>query len=373
MGVPVRGAPNGLLESGARQHDIGVETEPGGTVSTRSHIVIVALYASACLLCTTQSAHGQDTLSVAARLVMRQPAGIMLRLNAASEQVTGLLERVDAGSVYLTDPPRVVALSSITDAWLQRRSTGRGGKTGAIIGAGAGAVMFGLGAAVVSGLCEYDCGDWGAGEILVASVIGAAAGGASGYVLGALLGSSVMRWEPLTESSAPATIVSRDPRRRPGLSAFTVTPSVARAAVGNEGVGVGVGVSYLSQLSDHIALGLEAASYTVERPPEEYFCGDPDILCTTDPSSRNWTIGGLARVGTGAHRSVEPYALLGLGVTNFRITLGGYSAGAGLRLRPGSGRLGISGEGRWHSNFTNSGEDTQLGFYTFGLGLSVLR
>ena len=343
-------------------------------MSIRSHIVIAAFFASACLLCTTHAASGQDTLSVAARLVMRQPAGVMLRLNAANEQVTGVLERVDAGRVHLTDPPRVLALSSITDAWLQRRSTGRGGKAGAIIGAGAGAVVFGLGATLASGLCEYDCPDWGAGEILVASAIGAAAGAASGYLLGALLGSSVTRWEPLTESSAPATIVSRDPRRRAGLSAFSVTPVLARAADGDEGVGAGVGVSYLSQLSGNIALGLEAASYNVARPDQQYFCGDPENLCTIDAPTRNWNIGGLARIGTGAHRSVEPFALLGLGVTDFgEATLGGYSAGGGLRVRPGTGRIGVSAEARWHSNFTNSGDDTQLGFYTFGLGLSLLR
>lgn len=343
-------------------------------MSIRSHIVLVIVLAGACLLCDTTPARGQDTLSVAARLVMRQPAGVILRLNAANEQLTGVLECVDAGRIYLTDPPRVLALSSITDAWLQRRSTGRGGKAGAIIGAGAGAVVFGLGATLASGLCEYDCPDWGAGEILVASVIGAAAGAASGYLLGALLGSSVTRWEPLTESSAPATIVSRDPRRRARLSAFSVTPVLARAADGDEGIGAGVGISYLSQLSDHIALGLEAASYSVARPDQQYFCGDPESLCTIDAPSRNWNIGGLARIGTGAHRSVEPFALLGLGVTDFgATTLGGYSAGGGLRVRPGTGRVGISAEGRWHSNFTNSGDDTQLGFYTFGLGLSLLR
>jgi hypothetical protein len=319
------------------------------------------------------SAPEQDTLSVAARLVMRQPAGTVLRLNAGNVQVTGVLESVAAGTVQLSDPPRALPLSSITDAWLQRRSTARGGRAGAIIGAGTGAAVFGLGTAVLSGVCS-DC-DWGAGEIAVGTLIGAAAGATSGYIVGALIGASVPRWEPLTETSAPATIVSQNPRRRPGLSAFSVTPAVARAAAGDNDVGAGLGISYLSQLSRHIAVGGEVARYGIAT--SQYgapFCTPPSACLAPEEFEQMWSYGALGRFGSGAERTIEPYALVGVGVTNFgAYTLGSYSAGPGIRVRAGRSRFAASGEARWHSNFTNDGEEDQLGFYTFGLAVSLLR
>jgi hypothetical protein len=44
-----------------------------------------------------------------------------------------------------------------------------------------------------------------------------------------------------------------------------------------------------------------------------------------------------------------------------------------MRMRPSGGRFAVSAEARWHSNFTNSGDDSQLGFYTLGVALSMLR
>jgi hypothetical protein len=322
----------------------------------------------------------QDTLSVAARLVMRQPLGIVLRVTAANEQVTGVLERVDAGSIYLSEPQRVLRLSTVTDAWLQRRSTRRGGRVGAIVGGSAGAVVFGLGYAFLSAMCEYDCGDTGAGNIAVATLLGGVAGGGTGYLIGSLIGASVPRWERLTESSAPPTVVAGVMRRPPGLSAFSVVPLATHAAARADGVGGGVGIAYLSQLSRHFALGPEMAIYDVKVHPltMQFECGPPDEeLCTiTQEGVGSWSAGGLARLGAGADRPLEPYAMLGIGVYRFSygLNLGGYSAGAGIRYRPGGGRIGVSGEGRWHSNFTNSGnEGEQLGFYTVGVGVSLLR
>jgi hypothetical protein len=322
----------------------------------------------------------QDTLSVAARLVMRQPLGIVLRVTAANEQVTGVLERVDAGSIYLGEPERVLPLSAVTDAWLQRRATRRGGKVGAIVGASAGAVTFGFGIAFLSALCEYDCDDYGAGEIAVATLLGGVLGGGAGYLVGSLIGASVPRWERLTESSAPPTVVAGGTRRHPGLSAFSVVPLATHAAARADGVGGGVGIAYLSQLSRHFALGPEVAIYdvNVRTLTTEFECGLPDgELCTiTQEGGGSWSAGGLGRLGMGADRAFEPYAVLGFGVYQFvyNINLGGYSAGAGVRYRPGGGRIGVTGEGRWHSNFTRSGnEGEQLGFYTMGVGVSLLR
>ena len=337
---------------------------------------ILPILAAICLLWQAPPALAQDSLSVAARLVMRQPTGVVLRLNAANEQVTGVLDRVADGNVHLLDPPRTLPLSSITDAWLQRRSTSRGGKVGAIIGASSGAALFGVVAAFGAALCEGDCPDWGAGEIAVASLIGAAVGAGSGYIVGALIGSSVPRWEPLTETSAPATIVAGDPRRHAGLSALSVTPVVARRASAGGNVGVGAGVSYLSQLSPHIAIGGEVARYGVATAQYPSIpCGPPEMLCQDDEVfGHMWSYGGLARLGAGADLRLEPYGLIGLGVTNFgAVTLGSYSVGPGVRVRPGGGRLAVSAEARWHSNFTNSGDDNQLGFYTLGVALSMLR
>ena len=287
---------------------------------------------------TRQVTGAQDTLSVAARLVMRQPTGVVLRLNAASEQVTGVLERVQDGVLYLESPPRALPLSSVTDAWLQRRSTGSGGRVGALIGAPAGAAVFGLGAWFLSQLCEYDC-DISGGEIGLITLGGAALGAASGYIVGALVGASVPRWEPLTETSAPATIVADDPRLHAGLSALSITPALARDVDGVGGAGAGFSISYLSQLSRHIAVGAEAARYDVTIRGPGYFVpcdDDPETLCLTDGATQSgvWSIGGLSRIGSGADRALEPYALIGLGVTNFgHVTLGGYSAGAGTRYR----------------------------------------
>lgn len=344
--------------------------------ATRVAAVLAAIIAG--VLLSPPTAHAQqDSLSVAARLVMRQPAGVVLRLNANNEQLTGVLDRVQGGVLYLEAPPRALSLSSVTDAWLQRRSTGSGGKVGALIGAPAGAAVFGLGAWFLSQLCGYEC-DGSGGEIGLAIVGGAALGAASGYIVGALIGASVPRWEPLTESSAPATVVADDPRLHAGLSALSITPALARDVDGIGGTGAGFGVSYLSQLSSHIAVGAEAARYDVTLRGPSYFApcsNDPETLCRNDgtTSSGVWNIGGLARIGIGADRALEPYALIGLGVTNFgHVTLGGYSAGAGTRYRVDR-RFAVSGEARWHSNFTNSGDDFLLGFYTFGLAVSLLR
>lgn len=331
------------------------------------------------LLSVAPPVEAQDTLSVAARLVMRQPAGIVVRLNAGNELVTGVLDHVTEGSVHLTSPTYVVPLRSITDAWLQRRSTGRGGRIGAVIGAPSGAALFGLGALVLTGLCEYDCEDWGAGEVFVATVIGAATGAAVGYLTGALIGASVPRWERLTEASAPPQIATGTTRRNAGLSAFSITPVVAHAVTDAEGPGPGVSISYLSQLSLHVAVGAEYGRYDLRLEPLTftYPCAPPDdAMCSnTLPADNTWGVGGLVRLGAGADRIVEPYALVGLGVYDFGrgATLGGYSAGPGIRYRPGSGRIGVSAEGRWHSNFTNSGDDIDPGFFTFGVAFSVLR
>jgi hypothetical protein len=279
------------------------------------------------------------------------------------------------GGVYLSGTERAIPLASITDAWLQRRSAGRGGKIGALVGASTGAALFGGGIALLSGLCEYDCNDdFGAGDVAVAALIGGAAGGAAGYLVGAIIGASVPRWEPLTETSAPARVVAREPRIHAGLSALSITGGAARAA-SHDDSGVMLSVSYLSQLSRHIALGGEIGRYgvTMEVVPA-LPCGDPEILCSSGQAGGGWTVGGLGRLGTGSHRSVEPYALLGLGVTDFGpVTLGSYTAGAGLRVRPGGGRVAVSAETRWHSNFTRSGDDSQLGLYTAGVTLSLLR
>jgi hypothetical protein len=332
-----------------------------------------------CLLGTAGPAHAQDTLSVAARLVMRQPLGIVLRVTAANEQVTGVLERVDAGNLYLADPDRVLPLNTVTDAWLQRRSTRSGGKVGAIVGGSAGAVTFGLGYAFLSALCESDCGDTGAGDIAVATLIGGVLGGGAGYLIGSLIGASVPRWERLTETSAPPTVVGREVRRHPGLSAFNVMPMATRAAAQEDGIGGGVGIAYLSQLSRHVALGPEVAIYDVKvrTLTHEFPCGPPEEICTfTREGGGSWSAGGLGRLGMGSDRALEPYAVLGLGVYKFAydLNLGGYSAGGGVRYRPGAGRIGVTGEARWHSNFTRSGnEGEQLGFYTMGLGVSLLR
>lgn len=323
-------------------------------------------------------AHGQqDTLSVAARLVMRQPSGVVLRLNAGNEQVTGVLDRVEGGLLYLEAPPRALPLRSVTDAWLQRRSTGSGAQLGAAIGTPVGAAVFGLGAWVLSGLCEYDC-DISGGEIALVSLGGAALGAASGYIIGAVIGASVPRWELLTETSAPATVIADDPRSHAGLSALSVTPAVARDADGIGSAGAGFAVSYLSQLSRHIGLGGEAARYDVTtRGPGQFAPCDtnPETLCLSPGTAQSgvWSVGALSRVGTGADRALEPYLLLGLGVTDFgHVRLGGYSTGAGTRYRIDR-RFAVSAEARWHSNLTSSGDDAQLGFYTFGLALSLLR
>lgn len=319
-------------------------------------------------------AHAQDTLSVAARLVMRQPVGAVLRVHAQNQQITGVFERVDAGTLFLADPPRSVPLRAIDDAWLQRRSTMRGAKVGTIIGASGGAALFGFGALILSGVCEYECDIDGAGDIALATLFGGIVGAGSGFLVGALIGSGIPRWERLGAGSAPPTIV--DAQRRTRLSAFSITPLATRAQAADE-FGGGVAVSYLSQLTRNFALGPEVAIYDLNAPPLVliYPCGDGETCSYTEEPRNGWSAGGLARIGTGAGATVEPYALVGIGLYRFAygLNLGGYSAGGGLRVRPGNGSFAVSGEGRWHSNFTNAASDIDQGFYTVGVALSLLR
>jgi hypothetical protein len=85
--------------------------------------------------------------------------------------------------------------------------------------------------------------------------------------------------------------------------------------------------------------------------------------------------GGVARIGAGSDRRIEPFASIGAGLYNWgngwggTTTLGGYSAGAGLQLRSHTGRRSLQIEARWQSNLTNSGDpDPHFGFYTIGIG-----
>lgn len=125
--------------------------------------------------------------------LLELPPGTRLRVHRAGDGVIdGRLSRATAHEVWLqaepnSGEPLAISLTTVTSVEMRARSTRRGAQ---ILGV-AGAVFGGLAGAVLSDLCDTGTCD-GRGKAIFTV---AAVGGASGGLLGAIIGAAIPRWE----------------------------------------------------------------------------------------------------------------------------------------------------------------------------------
>lgn len=132
------------------------------------------------------SLFAQSPDSVLAPLVSKSG---MVRLRGRGVEATGRLLALTAGVATLQTETgnRTAALASVDSIWVRGHAT----RTGAIVGAAVGSVLFGaFVAAVAAGLCETDCDNEGLKGAVVGGVLGAAGGG----LLGAGIGILIPKW-----------------------------------------------------------------------------------------------------------------------------------------------------------------------------------
>ena len=329
------------------------------------------------VLATASPAHAQrDTLQTQrVQLLQRVAPGTMLRVRMDSQQVVGQLQRVSSDTLYLED--RAVPTHLIDDIWLRQRATRTGAKWGAIIGAPAGAAFGSFVLLLVSALCESDCSDYGTGEAVVGALAFTTAGLVAGGALGAVIGAGIPKWTEITKAGArlPEAAPARPATRT--IGSLSLTPALAHSASGDDS-GFGLRLTYQFNTT-HFSLGPEVGWYSLgtnTRP--NLFCGPGLPPCqeeTVELAENVFHAGGVARIGAGTDRRIEPYATLGAGLYNWgtgyggSTALGAYSAGTGVQWRNQTGRRSLLVEGRWQSNLTNSGDpDPHFGFYTIGIG-----
>jgi hypothetical protein len=309
-----------------------------------------------------------DTSRLDARL-QQLPAGVILRANAAGATVQGELRGVTRDTVLIGNV--AIARATLERVWLRERATRQGLKWGALIGAPAGAAFGAFVALIATGLCEYECEDLSAGEAILAVGGGGAAGALAGGALGAAIGAAIPRWVDLAGEHVRIPTAPRAAH----VGSISLVPTLTRAAEGGGG-GAGVRANYMFQ-TRHFALGPELGRYSLgERDLPAFVPCGPDVCLDTVPVNTSvFHAGGAVRIGTGTDRSLEPFATAGAGLYAWQggngIELGGYSLGAGVQARNRSRRQSLFLEARWQSNLTRSGDDTQLGFYTLGIGAAL--
>lgn len=309
----------------------------------------------------TTAVHAQtDSAAIRrAQLLQRLQPGTTLRVSAAGAPVIGRLVRLGEDSLYLEG--QAFALDAGPRIWLQQRSTSRGMKAGAIIGAPAGAAFGAFFMLLASGLCEYDCVEDTPRAIALGALGFGAFGMVAGGTVGAVVGSAIPRWVDIDDPRVriPTEADAESPAPAHAIGSVSVTPAFAKFADGDE-AGAGARAAYMFHLR-RAGLGLEAGTYSMG--------GDGNVMHA----------GGVARFGTGVDRRVEPFVTLGTGLYSWSqsagggaIQLGGYSAGTGLQLRSDSRRQSLFAEARWQSNLTRSGDSNgRYGFYTLGIGGSL--
>jgi hypothetical protein len=324
------------------------------------HRTSILLVSTLIFMAGATSANAQaDSAAVRrAQLLQRLQPGTTLRVSTAADPAIGRLVRVGSDSLYLD--AGAYSLSPDQRIWLQQRSTSRGMKAGAIIGAPAGAAFGAFFMLLVSGLCEYDCPEDKPRAIALGALGFGAFGGLAGGTIGAVVGASIPRWLdiddprirlPTTDDVAASVPVT--------IGSLAVTPALAGAANGG-GLGAGARATYMFHLR-RAGLGLEAGAYDLGN------------------DTRVAHAGGLARFGAGFDRRLEPYVTLGTGLYSWSdvgggaIQLGGYSAGAGINVRSASRKQTLFAEARWQDNLTISGDldSSKYGFYTIGIGGSL--
>jgi len=141
----------------------------------------LALITATCFLLSS-SLSAQSVDSVLARPMERHS---LVRLAAEGARTTGRLMSLGGGTVTLDAESgrRVINLSSVDTVWVRGRATAKG----AIIG-GATALVFVVAAALIgNGLCEYDCPEVSAADVVIGTLEVAGFGAIVGGGIGALI------------------------------------------------------------------------------------------------------------------------------------------------------------------------------------------
>src|SRR5687768_15389832 len=159
-----------------------------------NHRSSILLVSTLIFMVGATSAHAQsDSIAVRrAQLLQRLQTGTMLRVSTAGEPAIGRLVRVAPDSLYLE--AGAYPLTQGQRIWLQQRSTSRGMKAGAVIGAPAGAAFGAFLMVLVAGLCEYDCPEDKPRAIALGTLGFGVFGGLAGGTIGAVVGAAIPRW-----------------------------------------------------------------------------------------------------------------------------------------------------------------------------------
>ena len=156
-------------------------------------VTVVLLLAAAPARAQTPAVdEARDTARIRAAVATACPGG-HVRLHLLADDVAqGRCGPVMDGRLLLRDgatAERMVPLETVRSVWVQRRLTGRGATRGALVGAGATALVSGFLMETVcqASHCRNDTG--------ITMVLGGVLGGAVGFVVGGIAGSTKTRWE----------------------------------------------------------------------------------------------------------------------------------------------------------------------------------
>lgn len=292
---------------------------------------------------------------VRVQLIEQLRPGTVVRILVGAQTITGRIQRVSADTLYVDQTP--MPTGTIENAWLKQRATRRGMKIGAIVGAPAGAAFGAFLFTFASGLCETECSDNPGRDIVLGTLGLGAAGLIGGAALGAVIGAALPHWVEIANPRAKLAQPPAAPDREHRIGSISLTPAYARFA-GSDENGGGARFAYMFH-TQHFSLGPEVGRYGA---------GERRVSHA----------GGIFRVGTGADRTLEAFANVGVGLYSWgvqdggAIQLGGYSVGAGAQVRSTSRRFSALTEARWQSNLTRSGTvNPDYGFYTLAVGGAI--
>jgi hypothetical protein len=122
------------------------------------------------------------------RLEMGEQLRVSVTGAGRSEGLVG--GRSDGSSLELIAPKASIRVAQIDSVWLRSHSA----RPGAVIGAAAGAAVFGGFLLGMCGTSRNDCGTSGFGDALPQAAMAALAGAIPGAVVGALVGFLIPRW-----------------------------------------------------------------------------------------------------------------------------------------------------------------------------------
>ncbi|MEO8201759.1 MAG: hypothetical protein ABI679_14615 [Gemmatimonadota bacterium] len=142
---------------------------------------------SVCAEAQVSPAAGPDPATVA----LLKPARFVRFALPPLGRTTGTVESHSSSEVVLVGNGgrQVISLASIDTLWVRGRATKPGAIVGGVLGLGAG-ILLGV---LAEALCEYDCGH---AYVVPIALIGTAAGGATGAVIGA----AIPRWRKVYPS-----------------------------------------------------------------------------------------------------------------------------------------------------------------------------